>query len=130
MIKTVLLVEDDPSWQFNYEEILSDEGFKVMVAGSKEDAMKKFNDSVFDLAVIDLRLVDTDPKNNDGIEVIKELRQVFPEMPIIVKSGYLDPEIKNRLEELKIYDDNILDKLDEHGQKQKLVSILQRIFKD
>ena len=128
MAKTVLLVDDDPSWQFNYEEILSDEGYNVIIVGNKEDAMNTIAQDKFDIAIIDLRLVDSDPKNKDGIDVVATLRRVLPRIPIIVKSGYLDLDTKERLKTLEIDNKSILDKLDEQEQRQKLIVLLRTIL--
>lgn len=99
----VLVVEDDPSWQMNYEEILEEEEYLVEVAASKEEADRKLRERTFDVAIVDLRLVDSDPKNMDGIEFINELRAMRGDTHVIVISGYLTDESRQELEESGVF---------------------------
>lgn len=104
----ILVVEDDLSWQMNCEEILEEEGYLVEVAASKEEADRKLRGRTFDIAIVDLRLVDSDPKNMDGIEVIRLMRDLNSPTQAIVKSGYLTEEIGRQLDELGVF--RVLDK--------------------
>jgi DNA-binding NtrC family response regulator len=99
----ILVVEDDLSWQLNYAEILEEEGYLVEVAASKEDADRKLTEHVFDVAIVDLRLVDKDPKNMDGIEVVRLVRDLEISTRVIVQSGYLTADIHTQLEELGVF---------------------------
>jgi CheY-like chemotaxis protein len=105
---SILVVEDDPSWQMNYEEILEEEGYLVELAANKEEAACKLRERAFDVAVIDLRLVDDDPKNMDGVEVVKLMHDLKVPTRAIVKSGYLTEALREQLEELGTF--GILDK--------------------
>ncbi len=117
---SILLVEDDASWQMIYQEILSDEGYTVDIAKSKTQASGKLGQHAFDVAIIDLRLDDEDPKNMDGIEVIRLLRERNVPTRIIVKSGYLTGEVMKTLGELDV--DGILDK---ESEKEELVRLVK-----
>jgi len=116
---SILVVEDDLSWQMNYEEILEEKGYLVEVAASKEEAVRKVRGRIFDLAIVDLRLVDEDPKNRDGIEVIKLMQDLKAPTRVIVKSGYLTEEIRSQLDELGVF--GILDK---DGSAQQLTGLV------
>jgi DNA-binding NtrC family response regulator len=100
----VLVVEDDLSWQINYQEILEEAGYLVELATGKEAAACQLQEHIFDVAIVDLRLADNDPKNTDGIEVIKLMRDLGMSTRVIVKSGYLTEEIQKRLNELQVYE--------------------------
>jgi CheY-like chemotaxis protein len=116
---SVLVIEDDPSWQMNYEEILEEEGYQVDIAANKEEAGRKLRERIFDVAIVDLRLVDDDPKNTDGIEVVRLMRDLKAPTRAIVKSGYLTKEIREQLEELEAF--GILDK---EGSSQSLMKLV------
>jgi DNA-binding NtrC family response regulator len=118
---SVLVVEDDPAWQMNYEEILEEEGYLVEVAASKEEAARKLKERTFDVAVIDLRLVDDDPKNMDGVEVVKLMHDLKVPTRAIVKSGYLIEEISRELKELGVF--GVLDK---EGSARQLIDLVTR----
>lgn len=118
---SILVVEDDFSWQLNYEEILEDEGYLVEVAASKKEADRKLRERTFDVAIVDLRLVDQDPKNMDGIEVVKLMRDLNAPTRAIVKSGYLTEEIRGQLDELGVF--GILDK---EGSARQLMDLVAK----
>jgi|SRR3972149_8723583 len=99
----ILVVEDDFSWQLNYKEILESEGYLVEVAASKDEAGRKLNKRTFEIAIIDLRLVDNDPTNRDGIEVVKLVRDLKAPTLIIVSSVHLTEEIRDQIDKLGIF---------------------------
>jgi CheY-like chemotaxis protein len=105
---SILVVEDDPQWQMIYEELLDSEKYLLEIVGSKAEAERKLGESDFDVAIIDLRLVDSDLDNKDGLEVVRLLRELHAPTQVIVKSGYLEEEISRQLEELGVF--SILDK--------------------
>lgn len=100
---TVLVVEDDLSWRMLYQEILEDESYAVEVAGSKREAIAKLEERIFDVAIVDIRLVDSEPQNIDGIEFVNEVRAMRADTPVIVVSGYLTDEIRSELEESRVF---------------------------
>ena len=56
MRRKIVLVEDDNVIRENYAELLSDEGFKVMAYGNREDAMAYFSQGLPDIAILDISL--------------------------------------------------------------------------
>lgn len=118
---SILVVEDDLSWQLNYEEILEDEGYLVEVAASKKEADRKLRERTFDVAIVDLRLVDQDPKNMDGIEVVKLIRNLNASTRAIVKSGYLTEDISRQLKDLGVF--GVLDK---EGSARQLMDLVAK----
>jgi DNA-binding NtrC family response regulator len=118
---SVLVVEDDPSWQMNYEEILEEEGYLVELAANKEEAAHKLRERTFDVAIVDLRLVDDDPRNRDGAEVVKLMHDLKVPTRAIVKSGYLTEALREQLEELGTF--GILDK---ESPPQELTELVAR----
>ena len=103
-----LLVEDDAAWQRIYKFYLEKEGLVTEVTGNKEDALAAIEKIAFDIAVVDLRLNDEDENNWDGIIVAKYLREICPNVRLIIKSGFLGPSIQSELEYLRL--DGIFDK--------------------
>jgi two-component SAPR family response regulator len=60
--------------------------------------------------VIDLRLIDDDESNFEGIEIIKELRKIHPHTRILVKSGYLSSHVENEFKALGLNEEDIFEK--------------------
>lgn len=79
MERTILIVEDEPSIVTLIKYNLEKAGFLTDVAYNGEDAIKKIEESKFDLIVLDLML----PKM-DGMEVCKTVRKNNNYIPILM----------------------------------------------
>ncbi len=84
--KTILVVEDiDTSIKF-FDAALRKSKANILWASNGEEAIEKLNEhrKIIDLVLLDLNL----PKVN-GFEVLKHLRNVDEELPVIVQTAYL-----------------------------------------
>ena len=52
----ILIVDDNIDFGFSLGEILKDEGYEVVNAGSGEEALEIFQDALFDLVLLDMKL--------------------------------------------------------------------------
>ena len=90
----ILLVDDEKAIHLLYMEEL--EGYIFHSAMNGEEALK-----IFDLAMhlgepqIDLVILDINMPGMDGIEVLRQIKQKNPNMPVILSSAY--PEYKQDL---------------------------------
>ena len=73
--------EKDICWAL--EKGLSDEGVRITQVHRGEDAIQAVRGQSFDAAIIDVKL----PGKN-GIEVSRGIRQIVPQLPIVMISGY------------------------------------------
>ena len=64
------------------EDILASAGHEVVLAADGLEGMRQYHSARFDLALVDLFM-----PNQEGLETIKELKQQFPDFPIIAMSG-------------------------------------------
>jgi DNA-binding response OmpR family regulator len=80
----VLVVEDDQRIRASLSLGLSDEGYQAIEAPSTEDALKAFEQSPADIALVDLML-----PGADGFECCRRLRQLS-DLPIIVITARTD----------------------------------------
>jgi ActR/RegA family two-component response regulator len=71
----VLIVEDEATWRKLYQKVLEKESYRVWTAGSLPEAFDILDRHFFHVAVVDIRLVDSQPGNQDGIEVVKRISQ-------------------------------------------------------
>jgi two-component system response regulator HydG len=81
----ILLIEDDASFCKMLERFLVKNNYEVAAAFSAEEAKIKINNQKFDLIITDLRL-----PNYDGIELMGEFKEQFPDIPVILMTGYSD----------------------------------------
>lgn len=107
---SILLVDDDSSWQNINTIVLQKYGYRIDTASTRIDALRMILDHEYHIAVIDLRLQDDDQTNFDGIEVIKALHAKNPKTRILVKSGYLNPHIEEELQAFGIGEEEIFRK--------------------
>ena len=79
----VLLVEDEVSCAEAVKTILEYEGASVTVTGNAEDAVGLIKHPAFDVIVTDIKL-----PGQDGIFLLGHVRQISPELPVILMTGY------------------------------------------
>ena len=85
--KRVLLVEDDGRLATLVSEYLQQHEFIVEVVGRGDQALAEFKSGNFDLVILDLML-----PGKDGLEVCRELRNIYagPIMMLTAKSSDID----------------------------------------
>jgi DNA-binding NtrC family response regulator len=83
----ILVVDDDVIVIKSCRRILEAEGFEVTTVPSADEALEKIKIYDFDLLVVDVKM----PKH-DGIFLMREIKKNWPDVPIIVMSGYPTPE--------------------------------------
>ncbi|MGH1364911.1 MAG: response regulator [Calditrichia bacterium] len=94
--KRILIVDDMPGWRELLSLTLKRIGYDITSVDSFKNAQKMLDDYRFDLAVLDKRLVDTDPYNIEGMILLKEIRENYPAMKVILLTGYPDKALKER----------------------------------
>ena len=79
----ILVVDDDINILKVIKMRLEAEGYQVTTAGKAKTALELANDDVFDFALVDLKLNGT-----SGIQLMENLHQLNPEMPVIILTAY------------------------------------------
>jgi CheY-like chemotaxis protein len=94
-MKTVLVVDDDPTVRFALGEALADRrrGVKVATAANGLEAVAVLEAEPVDLVLTDLRMPDM-----DGFELLAHLRRHFPALPVIVMTALGGSETAARLD--------------------------------
>lgn len=81
--KRILLVDDEEGIQLLYQEEFEEEGFEVTTASNGEQALEKFSQDPPDLVILDINM----PGMN-GIEVLRRMKEINPNLPVILSSAY------------------------------------------
>lgn len=84
----VLIVDDEIFFLEAIDEILTEGGFDIVRAGDGASALELAADPEIGVVVLDVRLPDM-----DGIQVLASLREMRPELSVIMLSASTDQEI-------------------------------------
>lgn len=79
----VLLVEDDMDSGVSVKRMLEKRALSVTLVGDAETAMTRFHSGSYDAIVADIRL-----PGRSGVDLLKDIRSEFPEMPFILLTGF------------------------------------------
>lgn len=82
-MEKILIVDDETFIRENVRRILSEEGYGVLCAEGGEKALELVSEEDVDLVLLDLNL---GPEN--GIDVLKSLREIDPELLVIIITGF------------------------------------------
>jgi len=80
----ILLVDDELQALEAMGDYLSELGYRISKANSGNSAMRAFEDDPSDIVVTDIRMPD-----GDGEQLIKSLRKLDPNLPIVVVTGHI-----------------------------------------
>lgn len=87
----IIIIDDDESIRKTLQTILEEEGYIVDTVNTGKEAIRKTNEKVYSLALIDMRLPDT-----EGVDLLLKIRDTTPRMRKIIITGY--PTIQNAME--------------------------------
>lgn len=79
----ILLVDDEEHIRRFYHSELSEEGYEVHTDASGHGIVEKIEAIQPDVVVLDIKLVD-----NDGLELLREIREHYKDLSVILCSAY------------------------------------------
>ena len=86
----ILLVDDQPELRRLFRRNLSKLGHEVVEAWNGRAAIELARQGGFDVVISDVRMPDL-----SGIELLKELYELDPDLPVVLVSGSGNPETAN-----------------------------------
>jgi CheY-like chemotaxis protein len=81
----IILVDDNANGLTARRAVLEELGHKIVTASNGADGLELFGESKFDLVVTDYKM-----PRMDGLELIRRLRKLSPQVPIVLVSGFVD----------------------------------------
>jgi CheY-like chemotaxis protein len=87
--KTILIVEDEVVNQFFFEKSLKKTRANLFFVRNGHDAIALFREN----GQIDLVLMDVRLPGMDGIDTMSQIKQINPEIPIIIQTASVLPSI-------------------------------------
>ena len=95
----ILVVDDMEDWRVTIQGILEDAHYEVVVASSVSEAFQKLEQNDFSLAMLDMRLDETDEDNRDGLHILAtNIKDKYPHIKTIILTGYADQESVRAME--------------------------------
>ena len=95
---SVIVVDDEPQVRRLLTRMLDEEGFAVTPAACGAEALALLVDPT-DIVVLDMRLPDL-----NGLDVARQARQRWPELPILFISAYPEAALHDRVAEELVQD--------------------------
>ncbi|MEM6911806.1 MAG: response regulator [Verrucomicrobiota bacterium] len=89
---SVLVVDDDEGLQTLFKQYLKKAGFARVVVGTGAEAIAQAEKQSFDLVFLDLKLPDI-----PGDELYIKIKEMHPDVPIVIITGYPDSEILSKI---------------------------------
>jgi DNA-binding NtrC family response regulator len=81
----ILVIDDDPRIRSSLVDTLELEAFEVVSAGDAETALQQVSADLPEVVLLDLRL-----PGLDGMEALRKLKEIAPQLPIVILTGFGD----------------------------------------
>jgi DNA-binding response OmpR family regulator len=79
----VLIIDDEASLRQTFTRILRQAGCEVTTASDGPEGLQRLASAGYDLAYLDIHL-----PGMDGLQVLKEIHRLYPDLPVILFTGY------------------------------------------
>jgi len=79
----ILVIDDEAIVRASCERVLTPEGYSVAVVARGSDAMECLSREHFDLVLSDLKMPDM-----DGLEVLRNIKERWPGISVVLITGY------------------------------------------
>ena len=94
-MEKILIVDDEAFIRENLERILAEDGYRPISTASSEEAIQIVGEEEISLVLLDLNL-----GGSSGLDVLRTMREVDPEILVIIITGY--GTVESAVEALKI----------------------------
>jgi DNA-binding response OmpR family regulator len=84
-MKRILVVDDEEAIRLLYQEELQEAGYQVIAASDGYEALRMVQDDRPDLMTIDIKM-----PGMDGIELLRRVREMHRNLPILISTAYGD----------------------------------------
>ncbi len=95
----ILVIDDEKNMLDFLEIMLTKEGYRIKTAPSGKEGIELFRNEIFDLVITDMRMPDV-----GGLDVIREVKNISQETPVIVITAFASMESAVEALKLGAYD--------------------------
>lgn len=86
-MKTILVVDDEPNYLIILSELLRDDDYEVLTAADGNEGLRTARQADLDLIITDMRM-----PGMDGLELLKSVKALNPDLPVIVITAFGEVE--------------------------------------
>src|SRR5207245_1585199 len=115
----VLVVDDDPLTRSLLSIALQSQAFEVIPAGDAGAALEQVRSEAPEIVILDLRL-----PGLDGMEALRKLKEIAPELPVVILTGYGD--VPSAVEAMRL---GAYDFLTKPVEPAKILVVVRRALK-
>jgi DNA-binding NtrC family response regulator len=109
----VLIIDDEEIVRTSCQRVLEPAGYSVKTAANGEAGFTLLKNHTFDLVITDLMMPDM-----DGLEVLRKIRETWPETEVVIMTGY--GTVKTAVRAMKI---GVFDYIEKPFNPQDLIAI-------
>lgn len=84
----ILVVDDYQEWRDQLMDVIAPEQYSAMTTTNYAEASHALETNYFKLAVVDIRLVDADEKNEDGLRLLADIDKAGLDTKVIIMTGF------------------------------------------
>jgi DNA-binding NtrC family response regulator len=93
--KKMLVIDDEPAIREGVRRILESQSFQVETFANGQAAIDRIKEESFDLVITDLKMPGV-----SGMDVLKSIKEIQPDLPVIFITGY--STVENAVEVMKL----------------------------
>ena len=114
----VLVVDDDIEFGETLADILELQGYVAVTAASGLEAIEKLKKENFRCVLMDIKM-----RGMSGVKVFKKMKQLYPEVKVILMTGYTRDELIK-----DAWDEGVCDVLYKPFDHKQLLSKIQNVW--
>ncbi|MCX6621092.1 MAG: response regulator [Acidobacteria bacterium] len=95
----VLIVDDDPVVRDSLGKWFESEGYQAAIASGAKEALERIQAGRWDIALLDIKM-----PGIDGIELQAKLKEIEPDLPVVIMTGFASVETAVRALKNGAYD--------------------------
>ncbi len=116
----VLVIDDEAIVRVSCKRVLEPQGYEVEVTERGAEALRMLQERPFDVVVTDLLMPDM-----DGLEVLKKIKESWPEIPVIIITGY--GTVSTAVQAVKL---GAYDVVEKPFTPETILQVVERALKD
>ena len=82
-METILVVDDEKNYLVVLSAFLSEEGYETLTADNAQHALEIVESTDLDLVLTDMKM-----PSMDGIELLRRVKEIVPDLPVVMMTAY------------------------------------------